>query len=112
MENLIRSWALGRSNWLFAGSLRSGQRAANIKSLVQAAKLNGHKTHAYLKDVQTRLPRQKASQIHKFLPQHWKPVDCSPTKGDGRALTKDLPFEVTPSRAAQAIVQPSGGQDE
>ncbi len=41
VEDLIRPWALGRSNWLFAGSLRSGQRAANIMSLIQSAKLNG-----------------------------------------------------------------------
>ncbi len=72
VENLIRPWALGRSNWLFAGSLRSGQRAANIMSLIQPAKLNGHEPHAYLKDVLTWLPTQKASQIQKFLPQHWK----------------------------------------
>ena len=35
IENLIRPWALGRSNWLFAGSLRSGKRAAAIMSLIQ-----------------------------------------------------------------------------
>ena len=39
VENQIRPWALGRSNWLFAGSLRSGQRAANIMSLIQSAKI-------------------------------------------------------------------------
>lgn len=74
-ENLARPWALGRSNWLFAGSLRSGQRAANVMSLIQAAKLNGHEPHAYLKDVLARLPTQKASQIHELLPQHWQPGD-------------------------------------
>ena len=35
VENQIRPWALGRKNWLFAGSLRSGQRAANIMTLIQ-----------------------------------------------------------------------------
>lgn len=49
VENLLRPWALGRSNWLFAGSLRSGQRAATIMSLIQCAKLNGLEPHAYLK---------------------------------------------------------------
>ncbi len=39
-------------------------------SLIQTAKLNGHEPHAYLKDVLTRLPTQKACQIHEFLPQH------------------------------------------
>ncbi len=38
------------SNWLFAGSLRAGQRAANVMSLIQSAKLNGHDPYCYLKD--------------------------------------------------------------
>ena len=71
VENLIRPWALGRSNWLFAGSLRSGQCAANIMSLIQSAKLNGLDP----KDVLAQLPTHKASQIHELLPQHWKPGD-------------------------------------
>jgi len=74
VENLIRPWALGRKNWLFAGSLRSGRRAAATMSLIQSAKLNGHEP-AYLKDVLARLPTQKASAIHELLPHNWKPVD-------------------------------------
>ncbi|MDW5990427.1 transposase, partial [Klebsiella pneumoniae] len=54
VENQIRPWALGRSNWLFAGSLRSGQRAAAVMTLIQSAKLNRHDPYAYLKDVLTR----------------------------------------------------------
>jgi len=61
VENQIRPWALGRNNWLFAGSLRSGQRAAAVMSLIQSAKLNGHDPYAYLKDVLARLPTQKNS---------------------------------------------------
>lgn len=75
VENLIRPWALGRSNWLFAGSLRSGQRAANIMSLIQSAKLNGHKPYTYLRDVLARLPTQKASRVAELLPQNWKPQE-------------------------------------
>ena len=71
VENQIRPWALGRSNWLFAGSLRSGKRAAAIMSLIQSARMNGHDPYAYLKDVLTRLPTQKASQIEQLLPHHW-----------------------------------------
>jgi len=51
VENQIRPWALGRSNWLFAGSLHSGERAAAIKSLIQSVRMNGHDPYAYLKDV-------------------------------------------------------------
>lgn len=54
VENTIRPWALGRSNWLFAGSLRSGKRAAAMMSLIQSARMNGHDPFAYLKDVLTR----------------------------------------------------------
>ncbi|KPB86690.1 Transposase IS66 [Pseudomonas syringae pv. maculicola] len=71
-ENQIRPWALGRSNWLFAGSLRSGKRAAAIMSLIQSARLNGHDPYAYLKDVLTRLPTQRASEIDQLLPHKWQ----------------------------------------
>jgi hypothetical protein len=57
VENQIRPWALGRSNWLFAGSLRNGQRAAAVMTLIQSAKLNGHDPYAYLKDVLARPDR-------------------------------------------------------
>ena len=64
VENQIRPWAIGRSNWLFAGALRGSQRAAAIMSLIQSARLNGHDPYAYMKDVLTRLPTQKNSQIN------------------------------------------------
>jgi hypothetical protein len=71
VENQIRPIALGRSNWLFAGSLRAGQRAAAIMSLIQLAKLNGHDPYAYLRDVFTRLPTQPASRVAELLPHLW-----------------------------------------
>ena len=61
IENQVRPWALGRKNWLFAGSLRSGQRAANVMSLIQTAKINGLEPQAYLRDVLERLPTAKHS---------------------------------------------------
>jgi transposase len=57
VENRIRPIAIGRNNWLFAGSLRAGQRAAAIMSLIQSAKLNGHDAFAYMKDVLDRRKR-------------------------------------------------------
>jgi len=74
VENQIRPWALGRKNWLFAGSLRAGQRAAAIMSLLVSAKLNGHDPYAYLKDVLTRLPTQKNHLISELLPHRWRPT--------------------------------------
>ena len=73
IENRIRPVALGRSNWLFAGSLRAGQRAATIMSLIQSAKLNGHDPYRYLKDVLERLPTQPASRLAELLPCQWQP---------------------------------------
>ena len=72
IENQIRPIAVGRSNWLFAGSLRAGKRAAAVMSLIQSAKMNGHDPYAYIKDVLTRLPTQRASQIEELLPHRWQ----------------------------------------
>lgn len=73
-EQQIRPWATGRKNWLFAGTLAAGQRAAAITSLIQSAKLNGHDPYVYLKDVLERLPTQRASDIGQLLPHRWTPV--------------------------------------
>jgi transposase len=62
-----------RSNWLFAGSLRAGQRAAAIMSLIQTAKLNGHDLYLYLRDVLERLPTHAINRIEELLPHRWKP---------------------------------------
>ena len=71
-ENQMRPWALGRKNWLFAGSLESGQRAASIMSLIQSARLNGIDPYAYLADVLRRLPTHKDKDIDELLPHVWK----------------------------------------
>jgi transposase len=73
VENQIRPIAIGRSNWLFAGSLRAGKRAAAIMSLIHSARLNGHDPYAYLCDVLTRLPTQRARHIEELLPHRWVP---------------------------------------
>jgi transposase len=73
VENQIRPWATGRKNWLFAGSLRAGERAAAIMSLLRSAQLNEHDPYVYLKDVLTRLPTHRAADIDVLLPHLWKP---------------------------------------
>ena len=72
IENQIRPIAIGRNNWLFAGSLRAGKRGAAVMSLIQSAKLNGHDPYAYLKDVLARLPTQRNSMIGELLPHRWQ----------------------------------------
>ena len=73
-EQQIRPWATGRKNWLFAGTLKAGQRAAAIMSLIQSAKLNGHDPYAYIKDVLSRLPTHPAKDIDDLLPHRWQPA--------------------------------------
>jgi hypothetical protein len=74
VENQIRPIALGRSNWLFAGSLRAGKRGAAVMSLLHSARINGHDPYAYFKDVLERLPTQPASRIDELLPHRWSPA--------------------------------------
>ena len=74
LERQLRPIAVGRTNWLFAGSLRAGQRAAAVMTLVNSAKLNGHDPFAYLKDVLERLPTQKMHAIGELLPHRWHPT--------------------------------------
>lgn len=70
-ENQIRPIAIGRNNWLFAGSLRARQRAVVIMSLIHSARLNGHDVYAYLKDVLERLPSQPANRVGELFPHRW-----------------------------------------
>lgn len=74
VENQIRPIALGRSNWLFAGSLRAGKRAAAVMSLLHSARMNGHDPYAYLCDVLERLPLHPASRASELLPHQWQPL--------------------------------------
>ncbi|MET3513375.1 transposase [Pseudacidovorax sp. 1753] len=74
VENQIRPIAVGRSNWLFAGSLRAGKRAAAVMSLLHSARLNGLDPYTYLKDVLQRLPTQPASRIEELLPHRRSPT--------------------------------------
>lgn len=74
IENAIRPIALGRKNWLFAGSERAGQRAAAIMSLLATAKANSHDPHAWLTDLLTRLPATLDRDLGTLLPISWQPV--------------------------------------
>ncbi len=68
IENAIRPIALGRKNWLFAGSEQAGRRAAAIMSLLATAKANGIEPHAWLTDTLMRLPTAKDRDIDTLLP--------------------------------------------
>jgi transposase len=67
-ERALRAVALGRKNYLFAGSDSGGDRAASIYSLIGTAKLNGLDPEAYLRDVLTRIADHSINRIDELLP--------------------------------------------
>lgn len=68
IENRIRPLALGRKNWLFAGSHHAAQNTAIFYSILSSAILNGHNPYQYLFAVLTRLPDHPINKIHELLP--------------------------------------------
>ncbi|MBS2005350.1 MAG: IS66 family transposase, partial [Cyanobacteria bacterium SZAS LIN-5] len=70
-ERSIKPVVLSRRNWLFAGSEHGGQTAAIILSIIESCKRNGINGFEYMKDVLTRFPSAKTSQVDDFLPDRW-----------------------------------------
>ena len=70
-ERTLRTVALGRKNWLFAGSENGAKRAAVIYSLVASCKLCGHDPYAYLRDVLTKISTHPYNRIDELVPSHW-----------------------------------------
>lgn len=71
VENAIRPVALGRKNYLFAGSDEAAQRAAIVYSLLATCKANGVEPYAWLKEVLIVLPDYKANRLHELLPHRF-----------------------------------------
>ena len=73
-ERMLRTVAIGRRNWTFAGSDRGGQRAAAMYTLIQTCRLNNVDPHAYLADVIARMPDHPQTRIEELLPWNWIPT--------------------------------------
>jgi hypothetical protein len=71
-ERALRAVALGRKNYLFAGSDAGGERAASIYSLIGSAKLNGIDPEAYLREVFTRIADHPVNRVDELLPWNLK----------------------------------------
>lgn len=72
-ERALRGVALGRKNYLFAGSDRGGERAAVFYALIGTARLNGLDPEAYLRHVLTHIADHPISRIEELLPWHLAP---------------------------------------
>jgi hypothetical protein len=71
-ERALRGIAIGRKNWLFAGSDRGGERAATMYTLIATAKLNDVDPQGWLADVLRRIADHPASRLDQLLPWNWK----------------------------------------
>ncbi|MCF3947349.1 IS66 family transposase [Acidiphilium iwatense] len=70
-ERALRTLALGRKAWLFAGSDRGGQRAAMMYSLITTAKMNNVDPQAWLADILARTASHPAAKIDELMPWNW-----------------------------------------
>jgi len=77
-ERALRTVALGRKNYLFAGSDAGGERAAAIYSLLGSAKLNGINPEAYMAEVLRRIADHRINRIEELLP--WNLFPAVPAK--------------------------------
>ena len=71
VENSIRPVALGRKNYLFAGSHEGAERAAMMYSFLGTCKKNDINYFTWLKDILERIPEHKANRLEELLPGEW-----------------------------------------
>jgi len=78
IENAIRPSALGKKNRLFVGHPEAGERSAVIYTLLDSCRRHGINPFDYLKDLFTRLPAARISQISEFTPAVWAKAKAKP----------------------------------
>ena len=71
VENAIRPTALGKKNWMFIGHPNAGGRSAIIYTILENCKRLGINPQEYLKDVLSRLPSMKITEVEELLPAVW-----------------------------------------
>ena len=72
VENAIRPTAIGKKNWLFIGAADAGQRGAILYTIVECCRRRGIDPFAYFRDVLTRLPKMKMSEVGVLTPEAWQ----------------------------------------
>jgi transposase len=88
-ERALRCVAVGRKNYLFAGSDVGGERAAAMYSLLGSAKLNGHNPEAFLREVLTRIADHPITRINELLPWNLQETHIPSLNSDD--ATRQLP---------------------
>jgi hypothetical protein len=73
------AFAVGRKNWLFAGSKAGGERAAAIYTVIETCKANGINPQAYIADVTAKIAGDwPASRWDELLPWQWRQITEAP----------------------------------
>jgi len=80
-ERAMKPVALGRKNWLFAGSDEGGKTAATLMSVCATCKELAIDPFAYLRDVLERVSTHPNSRIAELLPDRWKPAETTDPPG-------------------------------
>lgn len=73
-ENAIRPLALGRKNWMFAGSERGGRATALFLGLIQSCKACGVNPWEYFDDMLRRVMSHPVNRLRELLPDQWQPL--------------------------------------
>ena len=79
IENAIRPIAVGRKNYLFAGSHEAAQRGAMFYSFFACCKMHEVDPLDWLTDVMQRLPDHPINKIEELLPHLWTPQQVDPS---------------------------------
>jgi len=85
-ERALRCVALGRKNYLFAGSDAGGERAAAMYSLLGSAKLNGYNPEVFLREVLARIAEHPITRINELLPWHLQTTNATALTGNNATL--------------------------
>ncbi len=72
VENSIRPVALGRKNYLFAGSHEAARRSGMLYSLLGTCKMHSIEPYTWLKNILKKIPSYPINKIKELLPHYWQ----------------------------------------